>query len=645
MLGSFSEFKFFQSFRIPVESADDVRFLVEIEDENGDWSYVDDARLVDVSSTGVGFSTKARIGSGADIRISLQFKKLILDISGSVVRSFSDSLHDESCIYGIEIDKEDQKDVRRFLEQYINSFSPDRMRDCLVQSALTDRYARASDTFEMFSLILSLFKDMTIYGEKQEFIGTMLEEVVRVMNAQRASIFIINPDTNELEAVAALGIDKDLLKFDYRKGIAGSVFTTGVSLNIDATSEELRFSHKMDKITGFITKSVICSPIYNREDKIVGVIEVLNKKNEDRFTVEDEKTMKVLALIFSSVFHNYNPISEQSRIRRFSTPFDREHVIIGQSTVVTELRSAIVRLKDVDSPLLVEGEKGVGKELMAHIIHEEGNRGLQPIEVVDCLSCTDQEIEEQMFGPESVFEKCQGGTVLIREICQLNRELQLKIKDLLISRRLGNSTIAIDVRLVATSSTDLRKMAEEKGSFDQELYGMISKTYVFIDAVRKRREDIEELVNYFMKHECKSQGFLLKEFSPSVMDTFKNYDWPGNVAEIKEAIQKAVLYNPKNHVISNIKNSATPIIDVKRTSLGSLEEIPFVTESTISLKERVALVEKMLIESEIKKHNGNKSKAAKAMGISREALRKKLLISNEIIGNLSDVADISDEAA
>ena len=168
--------------------------------------------------------------------------------------------------------------------------------------------------------------------------------LVRILNGQRASIFLINTETNELEAVAALGIDKELLKFDYRKGIAGSVFTTGVSLNIDCKTDKVRFSEEMDKVTGFDTRSIICSPISNREDKIIGVIEILNKRNEDRFTVEDEKTMKVLALILSSVFHNYNPMSEKSLIRRFSTPYDREFAWIGRSSQTSEIRKAVVLL-------------------------------------------------------------------------------------------------------------------------------------------------------------------------------------------------------------------------------------------------------------------------------------------------------------
>lgn len=290
MLTSFSEFKYYQSFRVPVESRDDVQFLVEFENEQGRYEFVDKVKLMDVSMTGLGFTTSFPLPVGSTLRCSLQFKRLRFDFGANVVRAFHDmtSSSDAAMNYGAELDSEDYGNMKRFIEQYIQSLPPERLKDSLIQLALTQHYASEKEGFEMFSLLLSLFKDITQFGNKEKFVESMLEEIVRILNGQRASIFLINTETNELEAVAALGIEKELLKFDYRKGIAGSVFTTGVSLNIDATTDKVRFSEEMDKMTGFDTRSIICSPISNREDKIIGVIEVLNKRNEDRFTVEDE---------------------------------------------------------------------------------------------------------------------------------------------------------------------------------------------------------------------------------------------------------------------------------------------------------------------------------------------------------------------
>lgn len=639
MFTSFSEFKYFQSFRVPVENRDNIRFSVEYENDMGKMEFVQDATLVDVSVTGLGFKTLERISVGKYLRFSVHFKRLRFDVSGTVVRAFSGGLDTEDIIYGTELDSEDHAQMKRFIEQYINSFSQDRSKDCLLDLALTERYASATEGFEMFSLLLSLFKDITQFGNMEGFAESMLEEIVRILNAQRASIFLINPDTNELEAVAALGIEKDVLKFDYRQGIAGSVFTTGVALNIDTVNDKIRFSEEMDHITGFKTKSIICYPITNREDKVIGVIQVLNKRNQNRFTAEDEKTMKVLGLICSSVFHNYNPISEKSLIRRFSTPHDREFALIGRSPHVNELRKAVVKLKDITSPLWIHGELGVGKSLLSRIIHNEGNRGLSSFQVVECKGAEEEKLEHYIFGaPGSPgkLELCAGGTIEFRNIDFMPTSLQKKLVTALKERWIPNNErrITLDVRPIFTSVKDLHKMTHEENAFNPELFEFLAESKLCIEPLRKRKKDLEDLISYFLKKECKKEGLLLKSFSPSAMDVLRDYDWPGNVYELKNAVNKAVLYNPKAHIIDQVDSGVTPIIDLENSKSGFLGEVEFADDHSLPLKERVILVEREMILAEVKRNKGNKSKAAKAMGISREALRKKLIQSTEVLEGL-----------
>lgn len=629
MLKSFSEFKFFQSFRIGVEKADNLRFLAEVEDDIGNTKYVNDAVLIDISLSGLGIKTKERIQIGAKMVLSLQFKKHHLDLSGKVVRAFSYSLDEDELIYGIEIDED--KEVRKFLEHYIYSFTTERLKDCLIDSALKERYSNASDGFEIFSLLLSLFTDITHYGDKEGFIENMLEEVVRVMNAQRASIFLINPETNELEAIGALGVDKGSLKFDYRLGIAGSVFTTGVALNIDTKSDRSRFNNDFDKQFHFETKSIICHPIHNREDKIVGVIEVINKRNQDRFTIEDEKTMKVLTLMFSSVFHNFNPVSEVSKIRRFSMPCDRKNALIGKVASMGSIRNTIVKLKDLDTPVLVHGERGVGKNLYSKILHHEGSRGLRKVEVVNCNRKDKNLIQRDLFDPiKSKFVDCQGGTVILQEVSALSLEDQEKLYSLVQDGGIVDSKVSLDARIIATTTKDLGQLSDE-GTFDTRLYEFLSQAYVYMEPLRRKVDDIPLLVDYFSKVECKKQGLLQKEFSKEVIEDLKNYDWPGNIKELKMCIDRAILYNPKSHRIEKIsfEDETSPLYDsnLKKRVFG---ELPFVSDNSVGLKDRVCLIERELILQEIKRHNGNKSKAAKAMGISREALRKKIMIAADI---------------
>jgi two-component system, NtrC family, response regulator HydG len=641
MLTSFSEFKYYQSFRVPVESRDDVQFLVEFENENGRFEFVEKVKLMDVSMTGLGFTTQFPLPVGSTLRCSLQFKRLRFDFGANVVRAFHNvnSPEAESMNYGAELDTEDYGNMKRFIEQYIQSLPPERLKDSLIQLALTQHYASEKEGFEMFSLLLSLFKDITQFGNKEKFVESMLEEIVRILNGQRASIFLINTETNELEAVAALGIEKELLKFDYRKGIAGSVFTTGVSLNIDARTDKVRFSEEMDKMTGFDTRSIICSPITNREDKIIGVIEVLNKRNEDRFTVEDEKTMKVLALILSSVFHHYSPMSEKSLIRRFSTPYDREYAWIGRSPQTSEIRKAIVRLKDIDSPLMISGEPGTGKKLFARIVHNEGKRGLAPYFVISCKGVDEATLAKEIFGGEgqkSKLEECIGGSIVFDEISFMPVHMQIKLIQVLNERRIAGSSISLDVRPIFTTSKNIKQIIEEEGAFNPELYNFMCSSEVNIEPLRKRPLDIEDMLSACLRKECRKQGLLLKDFSDVVKDQLINYAWPGNVSELEKAVEKAVLYNPKAHIITDLGNKSSPIIDVTKTANCLLENIPHADDPAIPLKDRVALVEREMILAEIKRHKGNKSKAATAMGISREALRKKMLMSDEIIEQLKN---------
>ena len=316
MIQSFSEFKFFQSFRVPIDHGDDIRFSAEKESIFDESEYIQDAMLSDVSVGGIGFKTKQKMKVGDLIAFSIQFKKLRFDVSGKIVRVFGDIDSHEELIYGVELDEEDNINMRRFIEQYIMNMSTERMRSTLTELSLRNRYQSVADGFEMVSLFLSVFTDMNRFSERADFVDSLLEEVSRIFEAQRASVFLINPDTNELEAVAALDEQKEQLKFDYRKGIAGTVFTTGITLNIDSQDKKSKFYRHIDNKTGFKTKSVLCAPVKNGEDKIIGVLQILNKTGQDRFTIDDERMMRAVSLIFSSIYHSYNPVSENSLIRR-----------------------------------------------------------------------------------------------------------------------------------------------------------------------------------------------------------------------------------------------------------------------------------------------------------------------------------------
>lgn len=248
-------------------------------------------------------------------------------------------------------------------------------------------------------------------------------------------------------------------------------------------------------------------------------------------------------------------------------------------------------------------------------------------------------MSREVFGSadiKSKLEECVGGTVVFDEISFMPVHLQMRLARVLKERRIEGSMISLDVRVIFTSSKKIKQIFQEEGSFNPELYHYLSITEVNIDPLRKRPQDIEDLLTFFLKKECRKQGLLLKDFSDVVKEQLLSYAWPGNVSELEKAVEKAVLFNPKSHVITDLGTKSSPIIDVTKTANCLLENIPHADDASIPLKDRVALVEREMILAEIKRHRGNKSKAATAMGISREALRKKMLISDEIRNGLKN---------
>ena len=123
----------------------------------------------------------------------------------------------------------------------------------------------------------------------------------------------------------------------------------------------------------------------------------------------------------------------------------------------------------------------------------------------------------------------------------------------------------------------------------------------------------------------------MKTFTEQAILSFNEYDWPGNITELRKCVERAVLYNPKAHVIGDLSNTATPLFDKSKSALKMLDDIPHVNDHSISLKDRVLIVERKMIDAEIRRNNNNKSQAAKVMGISREALRKKIIQSDEVL--------------
>ncbi|MCY4643054.1 MAG: sigma 54-interacting transcriptional regulator [Bacteriovoracales bacterium] len=628
MLDDFSELKFFHSFRIRVEEVDQVRFLVERETGIDRYEYIDDGKVIDVSATGIGLTTAEHLFVGQELRFSIQFRKMRIEVEGRVIRSLVSEEEEKEgkMIYGVRL--EDVQEMNDFIKRYISSLPVERLRDCLEGLALEDRRSMKGGPSELFSLLVSLFRGIGTLTSKRELIPIIFREAASILEAEKFAVFLIDPESNELQAVEALGLEGRELKCYFRKGIAGSVFTSGSSINIETSEDKIRLSAMPEGV-----RSVICHPIQNGKDKVVGVIEAINKKREKRFQREDEEIMRICSIIFGIIFDRYEPFAKHSEVRSFSHSFDRKYALIGRSKALKALRKAIVSLKDLDGPVLIGGEEGVGKSLLAQIIHTEGIHSLGVLETLDCRYLSDEEMEDALFGPENVVEKTRGGGLLFKNVHGLSQNIQNRLAHFLEEREKAQNLSALGPRIFLTTNEDLEKKVSN-GTFHPQLFGLISKAIVHIPPLRERNEDIKDLVLYFLKLECRKQGLLLKAFSEGLLEKFALYSFPQNVRELRRYVSTAVTLNPKNHVISELDEVTMTKLSKEVGVPRFFDHLPTALYGKIALKDRVALVEGKMIEGEIRRLRGNKSRAAREMGISRETLRKKMAAAQRVLNRL-----------
>ncbi len=624
MLSTFSEFQFYQSIRLPVATADGVHFSVQGQNEWGKEVDLRDCQLEDVSLRGLSFSTTQRVNKGGVLSIFIQFKKYRLELLGRVVRSFCRSLESERVSYAVELDEEAR--MGHFLEALVASFTPQKLKDCLVKSVLRGSDWNHTSSMEMIALLLSTLRDVASVKESGAFLQAALEEVIKVVGAERACISVIDDSGKQLERAAVAPADKAFEgeKFDCRAGVAGTVYSLGQGLNWDVKSDAVRFQNICDHKLDADTRSVMCYPLRNAQDEVVGVVEVANKQGGARFSAEDVGLAKILALVFSGILKDKQAPAQNAGGMALAGTGTLRHCysIIGKSSGMGTLRNAINRAKDSQASVLIEGEWGVGKSLCARILHAEGRFGLRAFEEIDCHPKDNAFLESKLFGGGGK----RSGVLFLREISGLPINLQERLVALVEGRE--------GLRLISSTTENLEKKVKA-GEFHRELYHLISEISMRIPPLRRRTEDIALLANDFLKEECRRQQVSLKSFAPKAMQQLENYDWPGNVRELKRLVERAIYYHPHDHVIAKVdlQSFAAPLANTNAQQMLFLD-LPFVGDSSLPLKGRLAIVERQIILSEIKRWNGNKSKAARAMGISREALRKKMLISEQILRQL-----------
>ncbi len=302
--------------------------------------------------------------------------------------------------------------------------------------------------------------------------------------------------------------------------------------------------------------------------------------------------------------------------------------IIGTSRPMRELFETLALVAPSDATVLITGESGTGKELVAGAVHHNSARADGPFVKVNCAALHENLLESELFGHErgsftgaaeqrkGRFELAHKGTLFLDEIGDMSLTTQAKILRVLqegeFERLGGVKTIKVDVRLVAATHKDLEGMVEA-GSFRQDLFFRLSVVPLHLPALRERPEDIPPLADHFLKKYSNKNRKDIRNFQPEAMDALLAYGWPGNIRELENAVERAVILCPGEQI--GLCELPTAI----RQALTSNER-PSVPRPGMTLKE----MEKDLIRATLQKTDGNRTKAAEILGITRQTLQNKL---------------------
>lgn len=332
-----------------------------------------------------------------------------------------------------------------------------------------------------------------------------------------------------------------------------------------------------------------------------------------------------------------NRAMEHHRLKNEITVLEKrlsatKQTIVGESLVLKQLLAQINRVAETDATVLVFGESGTGKELIAKTLHEKSNRFGKPFVAVNCGAIPLTLVESELFGHEKgaftdakesragIFEQANGGTLFLDEIGELPLDAQVKLlrilEDKKVTRIGGKKTIPVDVRIVAATN---RNLEEEvlKGRFRLDLLYRLNVFTAHIPALRDRKGDIPLLVDFFVNKYNQSLNMDIHSISKETMDYIQSYDWPGNIRDLENAIQSAMILSPDGI----IRPEYLPL-RVKGYIQSSSSSTNNILENGI--KEVNAQVERDLILETLKKHNYNRTLTATALNISRKTLFNKM---------------------
>ena len=437
-------------------------------------------------------------------------------------------------------------------------------RSLSMALTLVDHDLRNRKQVERLRSTLNIASKLSMAEDAAPLLDLIAQEATRLLNCDRSSIFLWDRARNEVEARPALGVRNASLRLPAGEGIVGETLRTGKSISVDDAYDDPRFNQEVDRKYGYRTRNLICVPLRDAQNTIVGAFEGINQNDNRPFTQDDIECLSQLGTQATVALKN---LQERNLLHRSNSQLAEQVTkgvsIVGESMAITALRDTVRRLASTDLPVLVLGESGTGKEVVAQSLHYEGNRSSCPFVAVNCAALTESLLESELFGHErgaftdardmrqGKFELADGGTLFLDEIGDMSPGGQAKLLRVLeqkvITRVGGSQSIPINVRIIAATNANLSEAVRAK-KFREDLYYRLSVVTLDLPALRERPEDILPLAEFFLRRFAVQAKRPQLHLASEARRRLQSHIWPGNVRELRNLMERIAFLCPADRV-------------------------------------------------------------------------------------------------
>ncbi len=486
------------------------------------------------------------------------------------------------------------------------------------------------------NLIYKISQTLDRSLDLDQIIKPVLKTLSEQLGLIRSTVTLFNRQSEKIQIEAAHGMtSKEQQRGEYQlgEGIIGRVIETGEPVMVPDISRNSDFLDKTESRVHNVHKtlSFICVPI-KIENITIGALSADKHYRETKTYTsnlshteldEDLKLLSIIGSMIAGAVKVRRKLQEEREKQQSESKNFKPMDIIGKSASMLEVYDLIKQVASSDATVLIRGESGTGKELIAQSVQRNSLRKNKPFIKVNCAALPETIIESELFGHEKGaftsavskrigrFELADGGTIFLDEIGDLSPATQVKLLRVLQEKEFervgGTETIKVNVRLIAATNRPLENMMKQN-LFREDLYYRLNVFPIHLPLLKDRRSDIILLADHFTEKYSKSTGKTIRRISTPAIELFMSYHWPGNIRELENCIERAVLLSTDGVIHGHLLPP----------SLQSAESTG--TELHETLKHAVEKLEKELIFDALKTSKGNKAKAARQLGLTERKM-------------------------